>query len=73
MSGKERKILDDIKYGLVLGSEEFVKWIGRKFANQRFRPEQLPLERKLAGDRIKEGVLDGLIKEFNIKRAKLVK
>jgi len=34
MSGKERKILDDIKYELVLGSEEFVKWIGRKFANQ---------------------------------------
>jgi REP element-mobilizing transposase RayT len=72
-SGQEKKILNEIKYGLVLGSEEFVKWVQRKFANQKVVYEQSPYKmRKLRGDKVKDRVLGEIMQEFNIESNKLV-
>ena len=73
ISGQEKKILSEIQYGLVLGSEDFVEWVQREFANQKVVDEQLPYNKKrLRGDKLKDRVLDELIKEFNIESSKLV-
>jgi len=31
ISGKEENFLEDIKYGMILGSDKFVEWVQKKF------------------------------------------
>lgn len=42
-SGQEKNFLDEVKYGLILGSEEFVGWVQKKFINRlSVRDKELP-------------------------------
>jgi chromosomal replication initiation ATPase DnaA len=71
--GQERKILEEIKYGLILGSDKFVNWIQKRFINQEsVKDKELPQQRRIADNGIVERVLDKVGKEFGIEKVKLL-
>lgn len=60
VSGKESDFLEEIKYGLILGSDKFVEWVQRKFID-RTEKEDIDLpQKKRIGD---VGVVERVIKE----------
>ncbi|NUO10520.1 MAG: transposase, partial [Candidatus Brocadia sp.] len=72
-SGQEKKFLDEIKYGLILGSEEFVGWVQKKFISRlSARDAELP-QKTLVGDSgIVEKVLDEVARYFEVERDQLL-
>lgn len=71
--GQERKILEEIRYGLVLGSEKFVDWVQKKFVNRESISDELPQQKMLGNDKIVERVLEEIMKEFGVERDRIVK
>ena len=37
ISGKEKDVFEDIKYGVILGSDEFLTWAQKKFIDHRVK------------------------------------
>ncbi len=72
-SGQEKKILEEIRYGLVLGSDKFVNWVEKKFINREVINSELPQQRKLSENEITKRVLDAVIKGFGIEMDRLIK
>ncbi|NUO10528.1 MAG: transposase, partial [Candidatus Brocadia sp.] len=72
-SGQEKKFLDEVKYGLILGSEGFVSWVQKKFINRlSARDAELP-QKTLVGDSgIVEKVLDEVARYFEVERDQLL-
>jgi hypothetical protein len=50
--GQEKRILEGIRYGLVLGSDKFINWVQKKFVNRRSKNEELPQQRMLGDDKM---------------------
>jgi hypothetical protein len=73
ISGREKKILEEIKYGLVLGSDSFVRWVEKKFVNRDAISSELPQQRMLGDNKVVERVLDEVIKGFGVERDRLIK
>jgi len=72
-SGQEKKILEEIKYGLVLGSDKFVSWVKEKFVNPKVIDRELPQQRMFGEEEITERILNGVMEEFGVDREKLTK
>ncbi|MFH1824817.1 MAG: transposase [Candidatus Firestonebacteria bacterium] len=70
--GRERKVLEDIKYGLVLGSEKFISRIQKEFINRKSMSDELPQQRMLGDNKIIERVLDEVGKEFGVEKDRLI-
>ena len=72
-SGQEKKFLDDVKYGLILGSEEFISWVQKKFINRlSARDGELPQKKRVGDDGIVEKVLGEVTKCFKTERTQLL-
>ncbi|MCF6148161.1 MAG: hypothetical protein E3K37_05835 [Candidatus Kuenenia sp.] len=72
-AGQEKKILDEVKCGLILGSEEFIGWVQKEFIN-RFsaRDAELPQKRLVGDNGIIEKVLDEVAKYFEVEQSQLL-
>ncbi|MDN3515407.1 MAG: hypothetical protein NG747_13545 [Candidatus Brocadia sp.] len=72
-TGQEKKFLDEVKYGLILGSDEFIRWVQKKFINRlSARDAELP-QKTLVGDNgIVEKVLDEVARYFEVERSQLL-
>lgn len=72
-SGQEKKFLDEVKYGLILGSEEFVSWVQKKFINRlSARDAELPQKTMVGDNGIVEKVLDEVARCFEVERGQLL-
>ncbi|MEW6608649.1 MAG: helix-turn-helix domain-containing protein, partial [bacterium] len=71
--GQEEKILEEIKYGLVLGSDKFVDWIEKQFVNKGERNRELPQQRMLGDNEIRGKVLNAVINGFGVDSERLIK
>lgn len=73
-SGQEKNFLDEVKYGLILGSEGFISWVQKKFINRlSARDKELP-QKKMVGDNgVVEKVVDEVTKVFKVERTQLLK
>lgn len=72
-SGQERKVLEEIKYGLILGSEQFLSWIQKKFVNREANSEELPQQKRLGDNEIIEKIIEEVMKEFGVERDKIIR
>jgi len=72
-SGQEKKVLEEIKYGLVLGSEKFISWIQGKFVNRETMNNELPQQKMLGDNEIIEKVLAEIMEEFKVEKDRLIK
>ena len=72
-SGQEKKILDEIKYGLILGSEKFIGWAQKKFVNRGSLSDELPQQRMLGDNEVVDRVLEGVMKEFGVEQDKIIR
>ncbi|MDN3513767.1 MAG: hypothetical protein NG747_05140 [Candidatus Brocadia sp.] len=72
-SGQEKKFLDEVKYGLILGSKGFIGWVQKKFISRlSARDAELP-QKTLVGDNgIVEKVLDEVARYFEVERSQLL-
>jgi REP element-mobilizing transposase RayT len=71
--GAEEKILEEIRYGLVLGSDKFVDWVEKEFVNRGDINKELPQQRTLGDNEIIERVLTAVINGFSVERDRLIK
>ena len=72
-SGQEKKFLDEVKYGLILGSEEFISWVQKKFINRlSTRDAELPQKTMVGDNGIVEKVLDEVARYFEVERSQLL-
>lgn len=71
--GNEKGIFEEIRYGLVLGSEKFVKWVEKNFVNRKCLSDELPQQHRLGDDKIVEKVLKGVMQGFGVEMDRLVK
>ena len=72
-SGHEKGILEEIRYGLVLGSDKFINWVEKKFVNRVAMSSELPQQKMLGDNEIAKKVLDVVMKEFGMERDRLIK
>lgn len=71
--GQERKILEEIRYGLILGSDKFVDLVKKRFVKREEIDSELPQRKMLRDDGVREKVLDAVIKGFGVEREELIK
>ncbi|MFH1961294.1 MAG: transposase [bacterium] len=71
--GQEKRILEEIRYGLVLGSDKFVSWVEKKFVNRKVISSELPQQRKLGDNEVAEKVLDAVINGFEVEKDRIIK
>jgi len=75
-SGRERTILDDLKHGMILGSEKFVRWIRDKIVGRRMPSElndEPSAKRKIRDSEVGELVISAVAQEFGARKESLVK
>lgn len=71
--GQERKILGEIRYRLILGSDKFVNWVQKRFVNQSsIKDKELPQQKMIGDNGVIERVIAEVTKEFGISRDKLL-
>lgn len=74
VSGKEKKFMEDMRYGLILGNDGFVDWVKRNFIKgESKRDQELPQKIKVGDSGIIEKVLGNISKEFKVEKNQLLK
>jgi putative transposase len=74
VSGKEKKFMEDMRYGLILGGDGFVDWVKKSFIKRESkRDEELPQKSKVSDSGIIEKVLERVSKEFEVEIKQLLK
>lgn len=66
VAGKEKEILNDVRYGIILGSDRFVGWIREKFGKREKMDEEIPVERKIRVEGGIERVIEEVKKVFGV-------
>ncbi|MDI6736882.1 MAG: hypothetical protein QME42_11955, partial [bacterium] len=66
VANKEKEILNDERYGIILGSDKFVGWIKEKFGKGKERDKEIPVERKLRVEGEIERVIEAVEKIFGV-------
>ena len=76
VSGKDEDVLDEVRYGLILGSEEFSSWIQGRFLGAKDEvEEELPQRKRMRDSKdreIVEKVFEAAMKEFGVEKSELV-
>ena len=73
VSGNEEDFLEDLKYGMILGSDKFVEWVQCKFIDRTGkRDRELPQKKNVSDDRIQEKVIDEILRIYNIEKSSLL-
>ncbi len=74
ISGKEKEFLEDLKYGMILGSDKFLEWVQDKFIDRGGNKErELPQKKMISDDGILERVIDEIAHSYKIEKASLLK
>ncbi|MDI6743677.1 MAG: hypothetical protein QMD11_13160, partial [Smithella sp.] len=66
VANKEKEILNDERYGIILGSDKFVGWIKEKFGKGKERDKEIPVERKIRAEGEIERVIEAVEKIFGV-------
>ncbi len=72
-SGRENDFLEEIKYGMILGSDKFVEWVQRKFIDRTEKEDaDLPQKKRISDDGVIEKVIEEIIHSYKIDKATLL-
>ncbi len=73
ISGRESDFLEEIKYGIILGSDKFVEWVQRKFIDRTKKEDaDLPQKKRISDDGVIERVIKEVIHNYKIDKATLL-
>ncbi len=69
VSGRENNFLDELKYGMILGSDKFVEWVQRKFVDRNEKADaDLPQKRRISDEGVVKRVLEEIIHNYQNRR-----
>ncbi len=72
-SGRENDFLEEIKYGMILGSDKFVKWVQSKFIDRTEKEDvDLPQKKRISDDSVIEMVIEEIIHNYKIDKVTLL-
>ncbi len=72
-SGRENDFLEEIKYGMILGSDKFVKWVQSKFIDRTEKEDvDLPQKKRISDDGVIEMVIEEIIHNYKIDKVTLL-
>jgi REP element-mobilizing transposase RayT len=72
-SGRENGFLEEIKYGMILGSDKFVEWVQRKFIDRTEKEDaDLPQKKRISDDGVIERVIEEIIHKYKIDKTALL-
>jgi REP element-mobilizing transposase RayT len=72
-SGRENDFLEEIKYGMILGSDKFVEWVQRKFIDRTEKEDaELPQKKRISNEGVIERVIEGIIHNYKIDKTTLL-
>ena len=66
ISGKEKNILEDLKFGFILGGQEFVGWLQKKFGKKKPATE-IPQQKRVWDNGAAGRVINEVQRRFRIK------
>lgn len=64
VKGKEKDFLDELRHGYVLGTDEFVDWVRRKFGAGD--GVERPVKKRVRDERVAERVLKAVAQEYEV-------
>ena len=71
--GREEGFLEEMKYGMILGSDKFVEWVQRKFIDQTEKVDaDLPQKKRVSDDGVIERVIKEVMRNYKIDRIMLL-
>ena len=74
ISGKENEFLEDLRYGMILGSDKFIEWEQDKFINRgEIKEKELPQKQKISDDGILNRVIDEIAHSYKVEKDSLLK
>ncbi|MCP4253031.1 MAG: hypothetical protein GY775_06415, partial [Candidatus Scalindua sp.] len=72
-SGRENGFLEEIKYGMILGSDRFLKWVQRKYIDRTEKEDiELPQKKKISDDGMVERVIEKIVHSYGVDRTMLL-
>ncbi|OQZ04863.1 MAG: hypothetical protein B6D34_01130 [Candidatus Brocadia sp. UTAMX1] len=72
-TGQVKRFLDEIKHGLVLGSDALIRWVLKKFIHRLSeRVVELPWKTQAGNNGIIEKVLDEVARHFEVEQSRLL-
>ena len=72
-SGRESDFIEEIKYGMILGSDKFVEWVQRTFIDRTEKEDtDLPQKKKISDDGAVERVIEEIIHNYKTDKATLL-
>jgi hypothetical protein len=72
-SGRENDFLEDIKYGMILGSDKFVGWVQRKFIDRTEKEDaDLPQKKRISDEGVIERVVGEIIHNYKVDKTTLL-
>ena len=73
VSGKEKEILEEVRYGLILGSDKFVEWVQKKFIDRVGKKDvELPQKKMISDNGIIERVINEIVYTYKIEKSALL-
>ncbi len=73
ISGKEKEFLEDLKYGAILGSEEFIAWAQKKFIDHTGKKDsELLLKKQVSDSGILNKVIEEIVSSYKIEKEDLL-
>lgn len=72
-SGRENDFLEDIKYGMILGSDKFVGWVQRKFIDRTEKEDaDLPQKKRISDEGVIERVVGEIMHNYKVDKTTLL-
>ncbi|MCP4270064.1 MAG: hypothetical protein GY777_31570 [Candidatus Brocadiaceae bacterium] len=72
VSGSEGDLLEEIKYGMIMGSDKFVEWVQSKFIDRKAKADvELPQKKRISDDGVVERVIEVIIDNYKIEKTML--
>ncbi len=73
VSGSEGDLLEEIKYGMIMGSDKFVEWVQSKFIDREAKVDvELAQKKRISDDGVVERVIEVIIDNYKIEKTMLI-
>jgi len=73
VSGRENDFLEEMKYGMILGSDKFVEWVQRKFIDRTEKEDaELPQKKRISDEGVIKRVIDVIVRNYKIDKTTLL-
>ena len=71
--GKEKDFLEDLKYGIILGSDKFLAWMQKEFIDRKGgRDSELSQKRQVSDNGILNKVIEEIVNSYKIRKETLL-